>query len=179
MPDAAEPLRRRRLSQVHSRDPQAEGRFWYSVVTTGVYCRPTCPSRRARPENIRFHDSLAEARATGFRSCGRCHPEAPSLQDRHEVLVRAACRHIEEHGVAISSHDLAKAVGLSHSHLYKVFRRITGTTPSAYARAIAGSAGQADRPPEASTWSTRTDPEQPSLHNQIAQAARGRVNWPE
>lgn len=127
-------LRRRRLCQVHNRDPQAEGRFWYSVVTTGVYCRPTCPSRRAKPENIRLHDTLADARATGFRPCGRCHPEAPSLGARHRDLVREVCATIDKVDGVPSTRDLAAAVGLSPSQLYRVFRRVTGTTPCAYAQ---------------------------------------------
>ena len=112
-------------------------------MTTGVYCRPTCPSRHARPENIRLHDTLAEARATGFRPCLRCRPEAPALGEHHRDLIQAACRLIETHGAALSSRDLAEAVGLSSSHLYRLFRRLTGTTPSAYARAFtkAGASG--------------------------------------
>lgn len=131
-------LRGVRLDQLYRRDPRAEGRFWYSVVTTGVYCRPTCPSRHARPENIRLHDTLTEARATGFRPCLRCRPEAPALSDHHRALIQTACRLIEANGVAPSSRDLAQAVGLSSSHLYRLFRRLTGTTPSAYARAYTG-----------------------------------------
>lgn len=133
--DPAPPLRRSRLDQLYRRDPRAEGRFWYSVVTTGVYCRPTCPSRHARPENIRLHDTLNEARATGFRPCLRCNPEAPALGDHHRHLIQTACRLIEANGAPLSSRDLAEAVGLSSSHLYRLFRRLTGTTPSAYARA--------------------------------------------
>jgi AraC family transcriptional regulator of adaptative response/methylated-DNA-[protein]-cysteine methyltransferase len=129
-------LRTRRLSQVYGRDPQAEGQFWYSVLTTGVYCRPACPSRRARPENIRFHDTLAETRATGFRPCGRCRPEAPPLHLRHRELVEEACR-ILVSDRNITSHRLAQALGLSSSHFHRLFRRMTGTTPSAYARAAA------------------------------------------
>ncbi|WP_439472259.1 Ada metal-binding domain-containing protein [Brevundimonas sp.] len=128
--------RHRRLAQIYRRDPRAEGRFWYSVVTTGVYCRPTCPSRHARPENIRLHDTLEEARATGFRPCLRCRPEAPALRDRHRELVEAACRHIETRGAAPSPRELADAVGVSQSHLYRLFRRLTGMTPSAYARSL-------------------------------------------
>ncbi len=128
--------RRSRLDQLYRRDPRAEGRFWYSVITTGVYCRPTCPARHARPENIRLHDTLTEARATGFRPCLRCRPEAPSLGDHHRDLIQAACRLIEARGSAPPSRDLAQAVGLSPSHLYRLFRRLTGTTPSAYARAL-------------------------------------------
>ena len=134
---AAPAQRDSRLDQLYRRDPRAEGRFWYSVVTTGVYCRPTCPSRHARPENIRLHDTLAEARATGFRPCLRCRPEAPALGDHHRALIQAAGHLIEANGAALPSRDLAEAVGLSSSHLYRLFRRMTGTTPSAYARAFA------------------------------------------
>jgi hypothetical protein len=85
-------VRRLRLAQIHDRAPKAEGGFWYSVVTTGVYCRPACPSRRARPENIRLHDTLAQARATGFRPCRRCCPETASVLDRQQASIEAACR---------------------------------------------------------------------------------------
>ena len=64
-----------RWAQLAARDASADGRFWYSVVTTGVYCRPSCPGR-AKPENIRLHATLAEARATGARPCKRCTPDA-------------------------------------------------------------------------------------------------------
>lgn len=125
--------RLRQLAQIYRRDPLAEGRFWYSVVTTGVYCRPTCPSRRALTGNIRLHHTLAEARATGFRPCGRCHPEAPSQIDRHRVLIQTVCGLIEAGG-APPFRIIATDMGLSPAHLHRVFRRVTGTTPSTYAR---------------------------------------------
>lgn len=132
------PLRRSRLDQLYRRDASAEGRFWYSVVTTGVYCRPTCPSRHARPENIRLHDTLEEARATGFRACLRCCPEAPALGDRHRALIDKACRLIIANGAAPPSGELAAATGLSPAHFYRLFRRLTGMTPTAYARSLDG-----------------------------------------
>lgn len=122
-----------RLAQIYQRDPQAEGRFWYSVVTTAVYCRPTCPSRRACPENIRLHSTLAEARATGFRPCRRCRPEEISQIDRHHSLIEAVCRALET-DKALPFRVLAETVGVSPPHLYRIFRRVTGTTPSAYVR---------------------------------------------
>lgn len=64
-----------RWQAVQDRDPGADGRFWYGVVTTGIYCRPSCPSRRPRPENARFFDTPAAARAAGFRACRRCYPD--------------------------------------------------------------------------------------------------------
>lgn len=127
--------RNHRLAQIKRRDPAAEGQFWCSVITTGVYCRPTCPARHARPENIRLHDTLEEARATGFRPCGRCNPEAPPLVELHDVLIRRACRLLETNPRRLSSQQLADTVGLSRSHFHKLFRRHTGTTPFAYARA--------------------------------------------
>lgn len=130
-----EDVTRRRLAQIHARDPEVEGLFWYSVVTTGVYCRPTCPSRRAQPAHIQLHDTLEDARRTGFRPCGRCHPEQPSLHARRRILVDAACRRLVAGGRDANGPDLAKAAGLSPSQFYRVFRRITGLTPAAYARA--------------------------------------------
>ena len=129
---SATSLEDRRLGQIRSRDPGAEGLFWYSVVTTGVYCRPTCPSRHARPENIRFHDSLAEAKATGFRSCTRCRPEEPSQVERHAEMVRAALGVMDDESRPLTGRQIAEAVGLSSSQFYKIFRRITGITPAAY-----------------------------------------------
>jgi len=132
---AAPSERNHRLSQIKRRDPAAEGQFWCSVITTGVYCRPSCPARHARPENIRIHDTLEEARATGFRPCRRCNPEAPPLVELHDALIRSACRLLETNPRRLSSQQLADAVGLSRSHFHKLFRRQTGTTPFAYARA--------------------------------------------
>src|SRR6516165_3112421 len=69
-----------RWARVLARDKTADGQFWYSVATTGVYCRPSCPSRTADPKNVQLHDSLESAKATGFRSCRRCNPEGPSIE---------------------------------------------------------------------------------------------------
>ena len=108
------------------------------MVTTGVYCRPTCPARKAHSANIRLHDTLEAARATGFRACARCTPEGLSLQDRRRRLVQTVCRIIEAPDHDPSSCALAASVGLSASHLHRVFRRETGMTPQSYARARRG-----------------------------------------
>jgi len=126
----------RRLAQVMARDPQADGRFWCSVVTTRIYCRPSCPSRRARPEHLRFHDTLEDARRTGFRPCARCRPEDPPLDERRRGLVERACRVLEAEGPRPSSQELARRLGVSAGHLHRVFRAETGGTPAAYARAL-------------------------------------------
>lgn len=135
-------LRGRRLAQLMRRDPSAEGQFWYSVITTGVYCRPTCPARHALPDNIRLHETLAEARATGFRPCRRCDPEDASLAEKHDVLIQTACEMLGAEGRAPSSQKVASAVGLSRSHFHKLFRQTTGTTPSAYAKSLRATAAR-------------------------------------
>jgi methylphosphotriester-DNA--protein-cysteine methyltransferase len=79
---AAEDLR---WARVLARDKTADGTFWYSVSTTGVYCRPSCPSRIANPKNVQLHDSLQSAKATGFRPCQRCKPDGPSTDTEKAV----------------------------------------------------------------------------------------------
>jgi len=81
----------RRLA-IERRDDRADGRFVYSVRTTGVYCKPSCRSRQARPENSRFHATPADAEAAGFRACGRCRPTNEPLAVRHTRTIAAACR---------------------------------------------------------------------------------------
>ena len=77
------------------RDPAADGSFVYSVASTGVYCRPSCPSRQPHRKNVEFHADPAAAEAAGFRACMRCHPKGPSLAERQAALIEAACRQIE------------------------------------------------------------------------------------
>lgn len=135
-------LRRQRLAQMQVRDPQADGRFWYSVVTTGVFCRPSCPSRRARPEHVRFHDTLDEARRTGFRPCLRCCPEQPSLHERHKALIEQVCRSIRAMDAVPALEDLARSAGFSPSHFHRLFKKMTGLTPVAYFRFHCQGAGR-------------------------------------
>src|ERR1700736_4110586 len=85
-----------RWARVLARDKSADGHFWYSVSTTGVYCRPSCPSRTANPKNVQLHDSLSSAKATGFRPCRRCNPNGLSIEAEHAAVVVKACRLIEE-----------------------------------------------------------------------------------
>lgn len=125
---------------VRSRDPHADGRFVYSVSTTGVYCRPSCPSRQARREHVRFHTTIAEAERAGFRACKRCRPNQPGLVEQHAAMVARACRLIERAESLPSLDALAAAAGMSRFHFHRVFRSVTGVTPRAYA-----SAHRADR----------------------------------
>ena len=124
-----------RWARVVARDKTADGQLWYSVSTTGVYCRPSCPSRLANPRNVQLHDSLQSAQATGFRPCRRCNPDRPSIEAGHAVLVAKACRIIEEREEEPSLAQLADAVGCSPSHFHRVFKATAGLTPKDYAAA--------------------------------------------
>src|SRR5208282_1180142 len=84
-----------RWRAVTGRDRRADGAFYYSVATTGIYCRPSCASRPALRRNVRFHDSPAEAEAAGFRPCKRCRPNGASPATLRVGLVAASCRAIE------------------------------------------------------------------------------------
>ena len=124
-----------RWARILSRDKTADGRLWYSVSTTGVYCRPSCPSRTANPKNVTLHDLLDSARATGFRPCKRCNPEGRSLEGENAALVANACRIIEKSEEEPSLETLAQAVGRSASYFHRVFKATTGLTPKDYAAA--------------------------------------------
>jgi AraC family transcriptional regulator of adaptative response/methylated-DNA-[protein]-cysteine methyltransferase len=124
-----------RWARIVGRDKTADGHLWYSVSTTGVYCRPSCPSRIANPRNVQLHDSIESARATGFRPCQRCNPEGPSLEYENANLVAKACRLIEESEEEPSLEELADRVGRSPSYFHRVFKAVTGLTPKNYAAA--------------------------------------------
>ena len=124
-----------RWERVIARDKTADGHFWYSVSTTGVYCRPSCPSRVANPINVQLHSTLEDARATGFRPCKRCNPDGLSIEAEHVALVARACRIIEASEEAPSLSQLADAVGRSPAYFHRVFKATTGLTPKDYAAA--------------------------------------------
>ncbi|MDN3921263.1 bifunctional DNA-binding transcriptional regulator/O6-methylguanine-DNA methyltransferase Ada [Roseateles violae] len=126
---------KQRLAAVRARDAAADGQFFYSVRTTGVYCRPSCGARAARPENIGFHASAAEAEAAGFRPCKRCKPDQPPLPERQQRLVDRLCRLIDAAEQAPSLAELATEAGLSPHHLQRVFKARTGLSPRDYAAA--------------------------------------------
>ena len=132
---AAATLNDPRWSAVVARDPAAEGTFFYSVKTTGIYCRPSCPSRPARPENVQFHLTAAHAERAGFRPCKRCQPDQPQMAEQHAALVTKLCRFIEKAEQTPSLHELAKHAGLSTYHLHRIYKSVIGVTPKAYAAA--------------------------------------------
>jgi AraC family transcriptional regulator of adaptative response/methylated-DNA-[protein]-cysteine methyltransferase len=124
-----------RWARIVARDRTADGRLWYSVVTTGVYCRPSCPSRSANPKNVQLHDTLENAMATGFRPCKRCNPDGLSADAENVAIVARACRLIEESDEEPSLADLAAAAGRSPSYFHRRFKAVTGLTPKDYAAA--------------------------------------------
>jgi AraC family transcriptional regulator of adaptative response/methylated-DNA-[protein]-cysteine methyltransferase len=139
----------RRWSAVQQRDADADGVFWYSVRSTGVYCRPSCGARPALRKNVAFHDSREAAEQAGFRPCLRCKPDQPPLAERQAALVAQACRLIDEAEETPDLDSLAVAVGVSRFYFHRMFKAVTGITPKAYANAArarrmqAGLAGQA------------------------------------
>lgn len=122
-----------RWQAVVTRDRTADGRFVYSVRTTGVYCRPSCGARRPRRENVAFHADCAAAAQAGFRPCRRCRPDQADAQ---AALVTRLCRLIEQAEQVPDLAELALAGGLSPSRLHRLFRERTGVTPRAYAAAL-------------------------------------------
>jgi AraC family transcriptional regulator, regulatory protein of adaptative response / methylated-DNA-[protein]-cysteine methyltransferase len=124
-----------RWARIVARDKTADGHVWYSVLTTGVYCRPSCPSRLANPENVQLHDTLESAKATGFRPCKRCNPDGLSVEAENAALVAKACRIIQETEQGLSLEELADAIGRSPSYFHRMFKAATGVTPKDYAAA--------------------------------------------
>ena len=126
-----------RWARVMARDKAADGGLWYSVVTTGIYCRPSCPSRRADPRHVGLHATLADAQATGFRACKRCNPDGPSPDVVNAAIVARACRLIEQGEDVPSLTELAESVGRSPGYFHRLFKASTGLTPKAYAAGFA------------------------------------------
>ncbi len=130
---AAETINDSRWAAVVARSTEADGNFYYAVRTTGVYCRPSCTARLARPENVAFYGTGEEAEKAGFRTCKRCQPDRPALAEQYAVKVTLACRIIEESENILVLEVLARQVGMSTYHFHRVFKQITGLTPRQYA----------------------------------------------
>jgi AraC family transcriptional regulator of adaptative response/methylated-DNA-[protein]-cysteine methyltransferase len=127
-----------RWQAVLARDENADGKFYYSVKTTGVFCRPSCAARRSKPENVEFHASAADAIRAGFRPCKRCKPDQPPFARRQAQRMGKLCRLIESAERVPNLKQLAIYAGLSSYHLHRVFKAVTGLTPAAYAAAHRG-----------------------------------------
>ena len=122
---------------VEARDARLNGLFVYAVRSTGIYCRPSCPSRRPRRDRAVFFASPAAAEAGGFRPCRRCLPREEAARDPQLDLAVRVCRAIEAHEEGMPSlADLAEDLGVSPHHLQRTFKELTGVTPHQYAAAL-------------------------------------------
>jgi AraC family transcriptional regulator of adaptative response/methylated-DNA-[protein]-cysteine methyltransferase len=118
------------------RDAKYEGIFWYGVRTTGVYCRPTCPSRQPKPENVIFFALPEAARQAGFRASLRCRPDRVRLSDPQAELVQSVCQLIDLNlDEAPNLENLGHQVKLSRFYLQRLFKKLMGITPRQYAEA--------------------------------------------
>ncbi len=124
-----------RWEALRARDKAADGSFVYAVTSTGVYCRPSCAARPARPENVRFYDTTEQAKAAGFRACKRCRPDDQTSDAQQAEMIAGICRWIAEAECEPALADMAARAGLSPYHFHRVFKAQTGLTPKAYAKA--------------------------------------------
>jgi AraC family transcriptional regulator of adaptative response/methylated-DNA-[protein]-cysteine methyltransferase len=131
---AFDPVHDPRWQAVLARESAADGQFFYAVSTTGIFCRPSCPSRRAKPEHVSFFASTEDAGRAGFRPCMRCKPDRKTADTRSD-LIADACRLIEAAEQLPTLETLASAVGLSPFHFHRLFKQQTGLTPRAYGAA--------------------------------------------
>ncbi|MCL4673721.1 MAG: methylated-DNA--[protein]-cysteine S-methyltransferase [Sphingomonadaceae bacterium] len=122
-----------RWAAVLRRDRAFDGRFVTGVLTTGIYCRPSCAARHPGRGNVRFFATGVEARAAGLRACKRCLPDDVG---RDEAAVLAAIDEIKASGGSLTLDELAQLTGYSPGHFQRVFTRATGLSPAAYARAL-------------------------------------------
>jgi AraC family transcriptional regulator of adaptative response/methylated-DNA-[protein]-cysteine methyltransferase len=122
---------------VLDRDSRFDGRIFFGVRSTGIYCRPSCPARRPRREQVVFFRIPEAAERAGFRSCRRCQPRNATTFDPQVEMVRRACDYIEGHADELPTlDDLSAHTGVSPYHLQRVFKRIAGITPRQYAEAF-------------------------------------------
>jgi AraC family transcriptional regulator of adaptative response/methylated-DNA-[protein]-cysteine methyltransferase len=124
-----------RYRAFETRDAGAEGHFIIAVKTTGIYCRPGCPARPPKRENVEFFETIPQARAAGYRACLRCKPDEPAQGARIAKVVTEACRKLERDEKVPSVAALAKAAGFSEGRFHKLFKQATGLSPKQYALA--------------------------------------------
>jgi AraC family transcriptional regulator, regulatory protein of adaptative response / methylated-DNA-[protein]-cysteine methyltransferase len=124
-----------RWAGVLRKDASLDGQYLFAVKTTGIYCRPSCPSRTPHRRNVAFYDDAQSAQEAGFRACLRCAPDGLSKQEEQTQAVLQACRIIEASQERIGLDDLARSVNLSPHHFHRVFKQITGVTPLDYFKA--------------------------------------------
>ena len=125
-----------RWDAVLARDRELDGSFVYAVRSTGVYCRPSCPSRRPRRDRVVFFDRGDEARAAGFRACRRCRPDERAAEDPWIDKIRRACEYLAGVDGHPSLATLTEHVGGgSPYHFQRNFKRLVGVSPREYAEA--------------------------------------------
>jgi AraC family transcriptional regulator, regulatory protein of adaptative response / methylated-DNA-[protein]-cysteine methyltransferase len=124
-----------RWTALIERDATTDGKFYYSVSTTGVYCRPSCAARLARPENVQFHSTCEDAEKAGFRACKRCKPNQVGIAEQTATKIAKACRLNERSDETPSLKTMAGYVGMSAFHFHRTFKSISGLTPTEYAAA--------------------------------------------
>ena len=120
---------------VCERDAAQDGQFVFAVRSTGIYCRPSCPARRPKRDNVSFHPGAASAAAAGFRPCKRCSPHGQSPAEQLDALVIAACELLDNSEPPPTLEQLAARIGLSASHLARAFKARTGLTPKGWSDA--------------------------------------------
>lgn len=126
-----------RWKPLAARDTTADGSFVYGVTSTGIYCRPSCPSRRPRADRVRFFDSTAEARQQGFRACKRCHPDTVGLAQPGVEAVRRVSAYLATHAdQAVTLAQLARVAAMSPHHLQRRFKAIVGVSPREFQAAV-------------------------------------------
>lgn len=127
------------------RDGSADGAFVYAVTSTGVFCRPSCPSRRPERDRVRFFDAVDDAIAAGFRACKRCSPADPALRSGAAQAIRRATRYLHDHAdTTVSLAALARVAGLSAFHLQRQFKQALGVSPREYQAACRASRFRAE-----------------------------------
>ena len=120
-----------------SRDRDADGTFVYGVTSTGVYCRPSCPSRRPRADRVKFFDTTSAARQAGFRACKRCKPDIVGLAQPGVEAVRLASAYLSVHSdESVTLRHLSKVASMSPHHLQRKFKAIVGLSPREYQAAV-------------------------------------------
>ncbi|MGH9219860.1 MAG: bifunctional DNA-binding transcriptional regulator/O6-methylguanine-DNA methyltransferase Ada [Vicinamibacterales bacterium] len=126
-----------RWKALAARDRAADGTFVYGVTSTGVYCRPSCPSRRPRADRVRFFDTTHEARQAGFRACKRCRPDTVGLAQPGVDAVRRVSAYLATHAdESVTLAHLARVASMSPHHLQRRFKALVGLSPREYQAAV-------------------------------------------
>lgn len=125
-----------RWAAVQAKDPLFDGEFVFAVKTTLIYCRPSCPARPAKRQNVEFFDTTLLAAAAGYRACKRCKPDGLSQEHERRERVLRACKSIEGGESALSLNELSAQAGMSPHHFHRIFKAVTGLTPKQYEKAL-------------------------------------------